>query len=363
MIIEKSNLRLNHLTNLLKSSKIEVTIDPLSGLPDYTSPYLEFRDLIGKNLLQTLLTDSERSSLSLNQIWDLRCDFPIAACFNVHSVCNEACVMCPYDDYSKITEHRVMQDIVFDKIINEFILCGGKILTFNNFSDIFAHASGIKFIERIFKFPEIELYIVTNGLNMKPTYIDKIIDIGFTGITYISCHAFSQDTFKKVTQRDGFYNVLNNITYLAKKHPHPERIIVQYAVDYSSIDEVIQAQEYWGKLGVSLNLFNTHTFAGNSQHREENFRSSVLAGCKGWGHDAGQPFYQIVIQANGDVTLCCHDLANSVVLGNVTENSIYEVWNSEKFYQVIGRIYLNNGHNDMDLICRKCQLAQYCQEK
>lgn len=353
---------MNNITQLLNAPKIEVALNTSNGLPDYNSHYLAFRDLIGRTLLEHLNNSLKRRSLTLETVWDLRCDFPIAACFNVHTICNEACVMCPYDDYSKINDHRLMPDVLFEKLIDEFASNGGKILTFNNFSDIFAHANGIKFVERALEITEIQLYIVTNGLNMKPAYIDRMLDRGFAGITYVSCHAFSKETFKNVTQRDGFSNVLNNITYLAENHPNPERIIVQYAVDYSSIEEVMQAEEYWSSLGVSLNLFNTHTFAGNSQHREENSHPGVLAGCKGWGHDAGQPFYQIVVQANGDVTLCCHDLANSVVLGNVVRSSIYEVWNSEQFYKVIGQIYMGE-HSEMNFICRKCQLAQYVQEK
>lgn len=360
MIIEKSNYRFRNVEQLLTSQQTEVTINQLNGLPDYNSQYLEFRDLVGLNILESLMNSSARSSLNIETIWDLRSDFPIAACLNVHTVCNEACIMCPYDNYSKINDHLIMPDVLFERLMNEFVSKGGKILTFNNFSDIFAHTSGIIFIEKALEYSSLQLYIVTNGLNMNPAYIDRILSKGFAGITYVSCHGFSQETFKKVTRRDAFYTVINNIKYLAENHPYPERIIVQYAADYSSIEEVIQAQKYWSSLKVNLNLFNTHTFAGNSQHCQQDSHSGILAGCRGWGHDAGQPFYQIVIQANGDVTLCCHDLANSVILGNVAKNSIYEVWNSEQFYTVVGQIYM--GHDSKKkIICRKCQLAQYVQ--
>lgn len=329
-------------------------IKKINGIPNFTSPFISERNRIGKNLLADLLT----RDLTLNYVLSQRTDFPIAACFNVHTYCNEACVMCPYEDvYASSKNHKLMSIENFRKILREFVDLGGRISTFNNFSDIFAHRLGVEYIKVILnEFKEIQLYLVTNGIGMLPRKIDEVFSNGFDGIVYVSCHAFTSETFLKVTKRDAFELVKSNIEYLASKHPHPERIIIQYAVDYSSEQEIENAKMHWQSLGVTLNRFGTHTFAGNSNHREEKIKNGKLAGCAGWGTDAGQPFYQIVFQANGDVTLCCHDLLGSVILGNALRDGVYNSWNSEEFKTLINDLYLG-ASNDPNFICRKCSMA------
>jgi MoaA/NifB/PqqE/SkfB family radical SAM enzyme len=338
--------------------RVEIVKNPDTGLPDYSSGYLEASRRVRLRILSALRDPVQRKSLDLDALWRLRADFPVSACFNIHSYCNEACVMCPHRDYSDKSTSAVMSESLFQKLIEEFAYGGGRILTFNNFSEIFAHPRGVEFVEQALGYPELQVYIVTNGLHMTSAYVDRLVAGRFSGIVYASCHAFSAKTFRRVTRVDGFTRVLDNITYLARKHSAPERVIIQYATDFSSDAEVAAAREYWSSLGVSMNVFASHTFAGNSPHRQERSSTGTLAGCVGWGHDAGQPFYQVVVQSDGDLTLCCHDLANSVVLGNCADSSICDVWNSERFYEVIGQIYLGEPSSG-DLVCRKCCLAQY----
>ncbi len=337
------------------------TIQIVGGIPTYTSPFIEERNTLGSELLSHLRRP--RQQLNLSDVWASRLPFPLAGCFNVHTFCNEACVMCPYEDsYQDKSGHKLMHLTDFRQLIAEFAALGGKIVTFNNFSDIFAHKHGMTYVlEVIRNVPEVCLYLVTNGVAMTPDKVDLLIAEGFDGIIYVSCHAFSKETFKVVTKRSAFDVVKSNIDHLVSKHPHPERIVIQYAMDYSAEEEIEQARSYWNAAGVSLNMFQTHTFSGSSSHRVELPKKGRLAGCRGWGSDAGQPFYQIVVQANGDVTLCCHDLLQTVVVGNALTDGIEGVWNSDAFKRLVDDLYLGRS-NDDNFICRKCSLAQFADE-
>lgn len=83
-----------------------------------------------------------------------------------------------------------------------------------------------------------------------------------------------------------------------------------------------------------------------------------FAGCRGWGKDAGQPFYQIVVQANGNVSLCCHDLRAQHVLGNAFRDGLAGVCNSPAYRRLVADLYLGEFSNP-DFICRSCGLAQW----
>ncbi|HRT61054.1 MAG TPA: SPASM domain-containing protein [Syntrophales bacterium] len=352
-----TTLSMSILHQFLNAYKVQIQDNELCGLPDFMSPYLSMRDAVGKAILDNLKRADTQVAPNHDVLWGLRSPFPVCACINVHNWCNESCIICPRH-LSENHRFELMPEQVFAEIVRQYSENGGRILTFNNFSDIFAHPSGIEYIEHALSYPSLQVYLVTNGLNMRQSYTDRILRARFEGIVYISCHGFTEETFERVTGVRGFHAVLSNILYLKERHPCPRRIIIQYCADYSTDAEIRTAVDYWKKIGVSLNLFRSHTFSGNSGHNDQAVGSGRLAGCKGWGHDAGQPFYQIVIQHNGDVTLCCHDYHRSVVLGNVLKTSISEVWNSEAFRYAIGQIYAGLP-SDAHFICKRCHLAQF----
>jgi len=60
------------------------------------------------------------------------------------------------------------------------------------------------------------------------------------------------------------------------------------------------------------------------------------------------PCYGMYILWNGDVTVCCHDVAGVRVLDNVRRKSVLKVWNGES-YRKLRKV----GH------CEGCELYRY----
>ncbi len=337
-------------------------IEGRDGIPQYTSPYIVHRNKIGAALLDKCAAHAP-ADFPMDEVWKVHPDFPLAICFNVHSLCNERCVMCPYEGIDAGKPTRVMDLDKFKHAFGEFMELGGRILTFNNFSDIFAHPVGMEYVRVALRHLDaVNTYFVTNGLALKKRYVDEIVSTGWNDIIYISCHAFSEETFQRVTGVNAFGRVLESATYLAKRHPSPERIIIQYAMDSSAPAEIDRAKAYWGDLHVTLNLFMTHTWSGLSHHRPEPEHAGRLSGCKGWGYDAGQPFYQAVVQENGNLTLCCRDLQGKVVLGNVFEDGLAASWKSQRMKNILRLIYRGSSDPRTMEICRKCSLVQLVPE-
>jgi MoaA/NifB/PqqE/SkfB family radical SAM enzyme len=334
------------------------SIEIINGIPSYISPYIQSRNVLGAEILRQC-AENTPDMYTINDLWKSHPDFPIAICFNVHSLCNERCVMCPYKSTDAQKPTRIMELEKFQKAWDEFAGAGGRIATFNNFSDIFAHPVGMDYVRHALKYQDkVNVYFVTNGLALKQEYVDEILATGWQDIMYISCHGFSEETFHKVTGVNAFKHVLEHATYMAKHHPKPQNIIIQYATDYSEKAEVDEALAYWNGLGCTVNSFATHTFAGNSDHREETVREGRLAGCKGWGYDAGQLFFQAVIQQNGNLTLCCHDLEGKIVIGDAFEEGLIPAWKSKRMKNLIGLIYRGGSNSKTMEICRKCSLSQ-----
>ncbi|MBU0647959.1 SPASM domain-containing protein [Patescibacteria group bacterium] len=313
---------------------------------------LRCRDYVGNFL---------RTNNYRDNIWGWRLDFPLAMCVNVHTFCNQSCRMCPYHELKKVLPMGVMEWKLYQKLIDEFKSDGGQIVTFNNFSEIFAHPKGVEYVLAALN-KNIDVYLVSNGTFLTKEIVSKLFDNNFRGVIYVSCHGFSDKTVKKVTGVDNFGRVKKNLEYLAKKHSRPSNIIVQYVVGEGNKHELEAARKHWQSLGISFNQISEHSFADRNYRvmdKRNISQDDRLFGCNSWGHDGGLPFYQIVIQCDGRVTLCCMDVRQEYVLGNVTDSSIKEVWNSDSFKKMIENIYTGKLKADANFICNRCPDSIY----
>jgi radical SAM protein with 4Fe4S-binding SPASM domain len=55
------------------------------------------------------------------------------------------------------------------------------------------------------------------------------------------------------------------------------------------------------------------------------------------------------------MVICCHDWRRTVVLGNVREQSIEEIWNSPRYLELIRQYYAGDFSNLA--ICRTCTVS------
>lgn len=64
------------------------------------------------------------------------------------------------------------------------------------------------------------------------------------------------------------------------------------------------------------------------------------------------PFRMLIIRPDGKISLCCNDALGKYTLGDVNNQSIDEIWNSEE-YQKIRNEMLYNGRKNL-LLCKNC---------
>ncbi len=64
---------------------------------------------------------------------------------------------------------------------------------------------------------------------------------------------------------------------------------------------------------------------------------------------------QAYVLYNGDVIICCHDWRRTVVLGNLNEQGLAEIWNSRRFVDVIRQYQAGDFTNCA--ICRTCSVS------
>jgi radical SAM protein with 4Fe4S-binding SPASM domain len=69
--------------------------------------------------------------------------------------------------------------------------------------------------------------------------------------------------------------------------------------------------------------------------------------------DCIRPSREMCVLYNGDCVLCCVDWHRTVVLGNVQEQSIREVWNNARYLQIRRALKEGDAEN-LPPICVNC---------
>ena len=70
------------------------------------------------------------------------------------------------------------------------------------------------------------------------------------------------------------------------------------------------------------------------------------------------PTDMMIVGSNGDVLLCCEDAKRDAVMGNIVENSLEDVWFSERFVEM--RRKLQRGERrDAAPMCSNCSNEEY----
>ncbi len=67
------------------------------------------------------------------------------------------------------------------------------------------------------------------------------------------------------------------------------------------------------------------------------------------------PFYSFVVNPDGEVTVCCNDWERKISMGNAKSESIYDIWNGEKYYLFLLGMLEKGRKENFPIGCAKCQ--------
>ena len=62
-----------------------------------------------------------------------------------------------------------------------------------------------------------------------------------------------------------------------------------------------------------------------------------------------------MINPDGEVTVCCNDWERKISMGNVTSESVYDIWNGEKYHNFLLGMLEKGRKENHPVGCAKCQ--------
>ncbi|HCJ42030.1 SPASM domain-containing protein [uncultured Ruminococcus sp.] len=182
----------------------------------------------------------------------------------------------------------------------------------------------------------------------------------YNSIIEVSVNSVDAEDYKRTKGIDAFQLVKDNIAYMASyisKNQLKTRLIVSRV---QSEDELRDNAfvDYWKQTGLVADAFVRKYHNYNNLLSSKNSEKQKCSSCL-------VHWMRFNIAYDGTVVTCFNELfhkvlRNDVVLGNIENNSIYEIWHSEKMAKLRAADlsgYKNNEYAD-DFPCRNCFSCQ-----
>ena len=249
--------------------------------------------------------------------------------------CNARCVFCPMGrEQNQI--HGRMEDATFQRIVDEAIDSGVKVLSpylqNDPLVDRHMHERIAYVRERRGSRLLPKTKLVTNGALLTE---DRSVNLIKAGLEYIvfSVHGIEPVIYNDLMQGPKFETTIRNVerfvqvkSELRSRTPNVEVWAVRTKEIEAQLPEV---RAFWRARGIRFKA----RALDNRAHPEITDNTDLGMDDDEWKYatHCAIPFWRAWVLWNGDMVLCCVDWERKHVFGNIHEQSIREIWNSEGY--------------------------------
>ena len=291
---------------------------------------------------------------------DISLNYPLHLNFELNFGCNLKCPAClnalPLKDWPyKVDPKSQISFDKFRKIIDEGIEYGLPAIELNGENEPFLYKDIIKCIIYAKEKGILHILLHTNGTLLTEELLSEIIDSGLTNISF-SLDAATKETYDKIRVGGDYDKVVKNINILLEMKKKREFIFPLVRVSFYrnkiNFSEISQFKEIWeDKVDfVSFSHFY-NPFVGvdrynsiENEYRVEGYRPDLCI----------EPLQRLFIFNNGNVAPCCSMFGGNLIMGNIHDSSIYDIWNSDELKKLREN---RRQKKSLPEICKKCYLG------
>ncbi len=277
------------------------------------------------------------------------------------SSCNAACTFCPHPDTKDEVSQGTMETALFDRVIDELSHHDSviRILMYLMNEPLLDPRLPERIDQAKERNPQATVHIVTNGVllgKMGDRLLKSKLD--WMGL---SVHALKDETYLKLMGlknfegEKGIKQIIEKFCRKAVEEKGPEYVDLKIIRDsrYLDQEEGKAAIQHWRDVGLSrVEYFEAPiSRAGNVDWIPQVHRPAIQGCTSIWAME------MVHVLWNGDVLPCCNDWRRKVILGNVKEQSIEEIWNGPARLQFLREVYGETAPRP-GLICLNCEMAE-----
>ncbi len=282
--------------------------------------------------------------------------FPKIIEIQTMSFCNGGCIVCPYRSLN--IEKKRMSDKVLNKLLTEIENHKNeveRVIPYLNNEPSF-DTRMMKILRRLKK-DNIFVEVSTNISNWKIKELESIVKEKLIGDFRISFFGHNKKLYEELMTGLNFSETSEKVKYLLdinrKENDKIDIEIIVVLLPNLDINEI--------KAGLNelfdypkIHFFGFLDRCGKVEIAKNKLITNIdakVVGCK-----LNRPYERCCIYANGNVVICSQDWDQEVILGNINENTIEEIWNGKKA-KMIRKIVLGERKCPTNFLCKRCKLA------
>jgi radical SAM protein with 4Fe4S-binding SPASM domain len=194
------------------------------------------------------------------------------------------------------------------------------------------------------------IQFATNGTLMTENVAHGLIDLEMDFVSF-SLDSIDPKDYSQIRKGADLGTVLRNIEFFCSLKEKRERskpeIQVSVVKTSNTSDGIEDFVNFWQQRVDRVRVYEEHSQDGNFGSLSKEEGDAVYEERK----PCLKVFTDMVIYWNGSVALCNHDWDRTESLGNVQENSIYEIWHSNT-YKRVREAHL--GQSELEELCKGC---------
>lgn len=227
--------------------------------------------------------------------------------------CNSACSFCGASILHDKRKDLLMPDELFAKIIAELKnLCfSGTVRLYVNNEPLLDKRMPEMIRAIAQQLPQATIEIQTNGLSLNPRIGEEILQAGLHTL------------------------IINNYSDEGEVHKGVQKFLDETAPNYQDREIKVHMRR------LNQSLQNRGGTAPNAEALREPLKLSCIL-----------PFDEIVVTANGKVSICCQDLEFENAVGNLNETTLGEIWFGPEMTRL--RQDLKNSDRSQNPLCAGC---------
>lgn len=260
------------------------------------------------------------------------------------SYCGANCVCCPHEDFP--LKNRNMEDRLFIKCIDDAVKHGAVSIDICLMGDALLDPH-IEYKLNYCRehYPGLKVYCSSTAQTATPQFVSKYIDT-----LQISMYGMTKEVYESV-HRGGlkFEKTMDNIEGILalpeEKRPYVSMVFLLLPENQHQMEEW---RAKWEPCADEILIWRPHNWAGRYAEgvRSEEEMRGARSCFRPFGGD-------LCIWVNGDVTVCCFSEDKRLVVGNMYEQTLEEIFFSERMKQ-IQQIHRNNAFYHCGLPCERC---------
>jgi len=294
---------------------------------------------------------------------------PISMFLDPSNYCNFRCLFCPRSlpEYRRYVEKYVHFDLVlFEKIMKEITTYGRlKVLKLHYLGEPFLHPQIIEMISLAAKYNAAERFEITsNGSVLSNKHAEGICSIAKNMdvplyLRFSIYSVYPERHLRITNSKINIEKIYQNIEYLKKCRDNSGVknvfIFAQMLDTYTEENDIFRKR--YGNITDEVIIVPPTNWSGFDE-------IDILSNVYGATHpqpDTAQshkkvcalPFYTLCINSDGTAVACCVDWSRKTLLGNVKEQTIYEIWNGSLANE-LRKLHLR-GERAKNEACRHCE--------